>query len=1056
MITNQNIIEFRRKFEKIYRNLSSRLDINRWKSTVASARENDSSSAAAAAVDFIHAHRNLPSVVMKTILRESDLRNRPSEVAEIYGAGVIREIHEASVKDDVIDYATLPEDITDAQLEEIVGLVRQAQTYIDKGQFYLAGKVIDKLNRLCPGNRGIKQLAASLNKGRANGGIPSEVYTTERASAEKRVDRTRGVQLENSGKLEEAAAFYEKLISDDFENYEAYCQLGRIYLRLGQMSQAHYIADLLLELGILEGKARVLKGHILETEGRKEDALYYYETAFMYDRQSKEAFSEIKRMLNELDGKGEGLFTDADVIDQFLTETPEADPYDLSRLKVNGKTAELIMESDEMIGRGRLSEAYYELSRASDNYPDSTLLIYKKAYVLYLMRREIEARELLKSIDKEDVMYNRACFLIDDIDEKLRDNGAYKEAPNIVQAEILFGAGRFNAALERLDHVNITAMDANAWAFKGRCEIENGRLDQALESFENAIDRDYHIENVREIMALIYYVKGDYSRAEEMYDFAIKLSRDPEPLCEAKAEMYYQLGMKEKLIEFRKSSYALLGHSSDVDGFAGVMILNDDPLSSEAASYLESALIAGTEKTIFYQAAYKIYMREELLYRALLCADAGLALSSEPEQLVYLKACALYTLKKMDSAELVSGMFLTGERKDSRVLFLMGKIQESRGNLSGALKWTLDASVNDPENHDYIFAIAEMYYNREEYSKAQVYYSKAIALDGEDYISFKRRAFIYTKQSNDRKALEDINCALLLRPDDPDLYILMGNIIADYKVEDGQVKRKTGQFYSENGEDSGGAVEKQHPGSLSRSNFGRDFVNDVEKGPAYYYTRAIEVAPDRADSYLWRAKYYADQYLMGEAIRDADRAQEIEPDSPRVYLMRGIIRLMAGRVRDAAGDFEKVNLIDPDNPAGYSYASRCSIDLGDYEDAVLKANKGLDVDNNYVDLYLHRAIAYYHLERLQDSVGDLTIVIMRRNEVSPAVVETAYRYKGMVYEKLGRIDDAVTNYEMLLKFNQRAAGIRRKIDDLERAQEEEHAKPGLASLFKRKKDDRDR
>jgi len=1054
MITNHNIIEFRRKFEKIYRNLSSRLDVSRWKSIIASARERDSSSAAAAAVDFIQAHMSLPSVIMKTILRESDLRNCPSEVAEIYGAGVLKEIHEASVKTDVIDYASLPEDITDAQLKEIAGLVEKARTCLDKGQPYMAGKVIDKLNRLCPGNKGVKKLSESLSQVRANGGIPSEVYGTEKANTEKRIDWSRGIRLENNGMLDEAAAFYEKLIAEDFENYEAYCRLGSVYLKLGQMSQAHYIADLLLELGILEGRARVLKGHILETEGRKEDALYYYQTAFMYDRQSKEAFGEIKRILGELDGKGEDLFTDAGVIDQFIVENPEPDPYDLFRLRVNGKTSEVILGADELISKGRLSEAYYELSRASDKYPDSTLLVFKKAYVLYLMRRETEARELLKTIDKEDIMYKRACYLIDDIDERLRDNGAYKDAPNIAQAEILFGAGRYAAALERLDHVNITAMDADTWAFKGRCEIENGRLDLAMESFENAIDRNYHIENVREIMALIYFVKEDYAKAEEMYDHAIKLSKEPEDLCEAKARMYYQLGMKDKLIEFRKSSFALLGHASDVDGYAGVMILNDEPESREAAAYIESALIAGTDKTIFYQAAYKIYMREGLLYRALLCTEAGMALSTEPEQMVYLKACALYKLKKMDSAELGSGMFLAGERKDSRVLYLMGKIQESRGNLSGALKWTLDASVNDPENHEYVFAIAEMYFNREQYSKALVYYSKAISLDGEDYLSFKRRAFIYMKQSNDRKALEDINCALLLRPDDPVLYILMGNIISEYKVEDGQIRRNTGPLSFEKGEDETAAGEKQNTGSLTRGSFGRDFLNDVEKGALYYYSRAVEVAPDYVDAWLWRARYYADRYLMGEALKDADRAQEIAPQSARVYQIRGIIRLMAGRIRDAAADFEKVSLLDPDNAAAFSYASRCSIDLGDYDDAVSKAQKGLDIDNNYVDLYLHRGIAYYYLERYQDAVGDLTIVIMRRNEVAPSVVETAYRYKGKAFEQIGHIIDAVKNYEMLLKFNPRASGIRRRIEELERSQEDDHGRTGLASIFKRKKEDR--
>ena len=1053
MLTNQNIIEFRQKFEKIYKNISERLDVTRWKGIIRSACEEDRSAALAAVVDFAHDHRNLPSVILKTILRESDLRNHPAEAAEIYGVQVLIDVHEAAVETDVIDYWKLPEDCSDARLEQIADHVRKAEQYLERGQLYMAGKEIEILNGLCPGNPGVKKLMDTLNELRATGGIPSSVYSPEKDAPDKRVDKNKGTRLESAGQLEEAAAYYEKIIADNFENYDAYYHLGKIYLKQGQDTQADYIADLLLELGIQESKARVLKGQILEKAGHKEDAFYYYETAFMYDRQSKEAFTEMKRLLAELEGKGANLFSPEDVIDQFIREVAEPDPYDLSRLRVNGQTAEIIIQADDLISRGRMTEAYYELSRASEKYPDFSILIFKKAFALYLMRRGAEARKLLKAIDRDDVLYRKAGYLIEDIECDLRENNALDEVPLIEQAEILFGAGAYNAALARLQKANTASMDASTWALKGRCEVENGRLDQALESFENAIRKDSRIKNVREIMAMIYYVKGDYDKAGELYDAAIRLSGDPEEVCALKAQMLYKLGKKDSLLEFRKSAGSLLGHASDVDGYAGLLMLSEEPDSREAAGYLESALIAGTNVSQFYQAAYNIYMKEGLIRRALLCTDAGIASSTDREQLLFLKACALYKLRKMNSAELISTMLLSGDKKDSRVLYLMGRIQEARGNLSGALKYTLDASLNSPDNHDYAFAIAEMYFNRGEYSKAQVYYTKALVLDGKDYISFKRRAYVYNRQNNANKAIEDINCALLLRPDDPDLYILMGNIISGYTSDsteevipselmmDADAKEQTAPDEKREGENAG----KPKPAIRN------EFKDVLEKGPEYYYSKAIEVAPQKIDGYLWRAKCYAGQGRIQDALEDTREAIIIDGQSAKAHMMRGVLLLMSDRAEEARSEFVDTVRLDPENPSAYSYLSRCSQILGEYEKALSAARRGLDVDDNYVDLYLSRGMAYYYLELYQDAIGDFTIVIMRKNEVSPASVEMAFRYKGMAYEKSGQLDNARTNYDMLLKFRPGAPGIRQRMASLEKEIDVDQSKNRFSSLFSRKK-----
>ena len=87
----------------------------------------------------------------------------------------------------------------------------------------------------------------------------------------------------------------------------------------------------------------------------------------------------------------------------------------------------------------------------------------------------------------------------------------------------------------------------------------------------------------------------------------------------------------------------------------------------------------------------------------------------------------------------------------------------------------------------------------------------------------------------------------------------------------------------------------------------------------------------------------------------------------------------------------------------------------------------------------------------QDAIGDFAIVIMRKNEVSPAAVEMAYRYKGMAYENAGQLENARTNYNMLLKFKPGASGIRQRVASLEKEINVDQSKNRISSLFNRKK-----
>ncbi|MGI6206498.1 MAG: tetratricopeptide repeat protein [Anaerovoracaceae bacterium] len=1083
MIINPNVTELKRKLEKIYKSIETRRNEKLWHDAVSQAYQDDSEAAMTAVIDFVQLHKYIPSDIVKTVIRDADIQNHPAHLAEVYGIDVLHNIYLRSIKRDAVNYAKLPEDMTDEDLGELISLIEDAEKRISRGQVYLAACAVEAVARKFPDSEAAARLKKEYLEMRPDGGLRKEFPADKSAKESLSEKNGAGERLIENNRLDEATAYFENLISEDYENYKAYFALCSLYIQNGSIEKADYIADLMLELGIYESEIRVLKGTILEQREQYEDALYYYETACRADRSSKNALTARAKLLAKLDGP-DRISEDKDHnIDMLCAagSKPE-NKYDLSTMKIPPYILEIIDETDGYSAKGRMTEAYYELSKSSETYKESSLLVFKKAYALYLMKREAEARQILKTIGRDDIMYQRAGYLIEDIDHNIIDQKKFDDISDISMAEILFESGHYAESLAKINSVDISSMDAASWALKGRCEVETGQLQTATESFANAIDADYHVEGVREILAMIYQVRGENDKALDMYDSAAKLAEDPAPLCAMKARMLYKLGYVKELSDYRKSAFALIGHPSDADAYDSLMKIKNGESSDELFIPLEYAVLTGSSETEFYVECIKEYINKGSLHRAVLCAESGTSAAGEPEKLYYYKALALYRSGKLDSAEIIADVMMADNPDNAAVRFLMGLIAKDRGDMKKSLRWFLSACDYDPDNHRYVSAAADSFYNSGDFDNAIKYYTKAVTLDREDYSSFKKRAEIFAKRGEDQRALDDINCALLLKPDDAELYILIGKIISGYEIEEttevvhgtdsadtvSESEASGKDDGKKSGKDDGKKIgkgdgkksgkgkrkEKEEEGEGEEGGEGSaetDYINDVEKGPEYYYSRAVEIDPENVEAYVCRAKYRSEQGRLGDAMKDVDKALELDPDNEELFLLRGIIWLLSGKYEEADKDFRKSAELDPENLSAYSYISKCNNALNKYEEALEAAEIGLKIDSDFVNLYVNRGVAYYNLARYDDAVEDFNTVIMHKNEVSTSAMETAYKYKGMSYEKLGNRSEAASCYRILLKYNPEASNIREKITMLESEMKDEKPRSIFSFLHKNKK-----
>lgn len=78
--------------------------------------------------------------------------------------------------------------------------------------------------------------------------------------------------------------------------------------------------------------------------------------------------------------------------------------------------------------------------------------------------------------------------------------------------------------------------------------------------------------------------------------------------------------------------------------------------------------------------------------------------------------------------------------------------------------------------------------------------------------------------------------------------------------------------------------------------------------------RAIDLAPDRADAYIYRGTAYRYVDAPELALEDVQHGLKLAPNSPIGLLERGILRRLAGDIAGARQDWLKVTEVAPQSP----------------------------------------------------------------------------------------------------------------------------------------------
>lgn len=1141
MKINQAITDLKKSLESVYSNLRERTDIKAWKNLIDPAFAIDPVQTSILVVDFLQLHRYMPSACVRAIVESIDLTNHPADMADVFSADIINRILDDMSSGDVVSYDHISSEYTDNQVKDIVNIAGEVRTRIDHLQLYMADRTLNKLKKYCPTHPDVLELQKEVAglKNNMIGYLRDIVRRDDDnavAAAEKQVSSDKETALVTGGKIHDAVEYYENLLAANPDRKYAYYRVGKLYLETGETDKADYMASLIFDRTDNKAEAYTLKGLVLAKKEQYEDALFYFSSAYRKNPSFTDAEKGRISMINKLDGEASLRFFE----ESDAREMPEEKVISIkSSPKYIRDIDPMLDEIDDMLRRGRMSEAYYEIRHNSSNHKEYEILTFIKGFTLYMMKRYKEARDIFKEISRSAVFGDYAVWMAEDIDHKIVDTNLFDGLSPSEIAAVYFDAGRLDKALEVIMKIPRNSVTAEVSAMRGRCEINAGDMDAAFDAFERALRLNPEMHGIREMLGMISQARGKEDLALQYYNEAIEKDDAPAGASIMKASILFDHERNEELLEYRNNISEKLPGGSDVDGYAGFVMTEKYPRNIErGAAYLERAIAAGSRKTEFYVALINLFINNEMYHTALQFTEDGFFNVTSAKELFMKKAEILFMLEKYTPAELITGMLLATHPDSPELQYIRGMIYSERGNDREAIKWLRSAAAGDPTIHKFASAVADKYYDIGEFNNALEFYTKAVDLDETDSISLKRRAVIYKAQGNYETAIIDIEKAMALSPDDAEIYLIIGDILKDYnpdklpeelraKVDTAAIDRKiksasksesgegeteavSGESADGNGSDTpeandinnipeeggsseeeedatvsepqaepevpadedaeaGAVVEEELPETETEDFFEKAFeaagkedaepagfeqsklLQDMDRDSEFYFTKALELDPQYRQAYMTRARYYAENGEKKLALADIDRAIDLDPDEMDGYMVRGVICHILGMDEDAIRDFKRVAKNDFMVTQAYSYISNCLNTLGRFEESVQSAEVGLTIDNDYLNLYLNRGIAYYGMKDYEKAIDDFRRIISKRNEIEMNTVAAAYRFRGLCFEKTGDDESAMHDYRLLLKYDSEQSEIRARLEALERKAEEAAKPKRRFSFFHRKK-----
>lgn len=183
-----------------------------------------------------------------------------------------------------------------------------------------------------------------------------------------------------------------------------------------------------------------------------------------------------------------------------------------------------------------------------------------------------------------------------------------------------------------------------------------------------------------------------------------------------------------------------------------------------------------------------------------------------------------------------------------------------------------------------------------------------------------------------------------------------------------------------------------------------------------YYTKAIEINPEKAVFYIGRGSSYCDNNEHEKAIADYTTAIKLNPEESKFYATRAYCYSEIGQYDKAIADATKAIELAPKNGIGYNNRAFAYYAKKDYTKAIADYTRAIELNQNRDYLYHNRGCSYMELKQYDNAIKDFQKAVQLNSNVAE------------YYESLANAYDSVKDYKKAVEYHKKADKLKKQED----------------------------
>jgi tetratricopeptide (TPR) repeat protein len=578
------------------------------------------------------------------------------------------------------------------------------------------------------------------------------------------------------------------------------------------------------------------------------------------------------------------------------------------------------------------------------------------------------------------------------------------------------------------------------YTINGLRDHSDGDLDNALASYNAALELNPNLAEILTVSGLIWSAKGDLDKALLVYGAALILNpNDCETLIK-RGFIWQAKGDLDKALLDYDAALILNPNDNKTLISRGLVLLAKGDLDKALLDYNAVLAVNPNDNDALSDRGF-VWLAKGNLDKALSDFDVVLSLNPKNDQAFTDRGLAWQAKGDLDKALLDYDEALKLNPKNNTALNKRGLVWQVKGNLDKALSDYNAALAINPKDDSAFYSRGNVWRDKGDLNKALLDYDKSLKFNPKNYKALANRGFVWQIKGNLGKALLDYDEFLKFNPKhDVTLnnrglvWRAKGNLekaLSDYNSalainpKNGEAFYNRGQVWRDKGNldkalsDYNAAIAINPKDDQAFNNRGAVWSTKGDLDKALLdYNSALAINPENGGAFYNRGQVWQDKGNLDKALSDFGAALALDPKYDLALGNRGLVWRAKGNLDKALSDFDAALALNPKYDKTLTNRGLVLYEKGNLEKALSDYNSALAINPKNGEAFYNRGKVWQDKGNLEKALSDYNAALALNPEYSDAL-----NSRGNIWSDKGDLEKALSDYNAALVLNSKDVAV---------------------------------